>query len=201
MFPHCSFGCAVLVGALSIRDRMPQIEIAVGAHSTVLVFRNLEPLNAADEALMRAFADRHAVEIFLQPKGPDSVVRLHPENGAPLSYTLPEYGSNFLFADRVCFQVNHAINRVLVRRRWACSPLQPGERIADMFCGLGNFTLPIALTLAPMLWVSKAARRWCGAQRRMPRQTASRRGRTSPLPTLFEATEESIATPATSTRC
>lgn len=182
-----------LVGALSIRDRMPQIEIAVGAHSTVLVFRNLEPLNAADEALMRAFADRHAVEIFLQPKGPDSVVRLHPENGAPLSYTLPEYGLELFFSPTEFTQVNHAINRVLVRRAMGLLAPQPGERIADMFCGLGNFTLPIARLGADVVGIEGSE-----ALVRRAAENAAANGlsaRTNfAVANLFEATEESIAT-------
>jgi len=133
-----------LFGALSIADRLPQVEVAVGEYCTALVLRILEPLNANDEQLLRAFADRHGIVFYLQPKGPDTAYRFHPVDGPKLSYTLPEFGLELEFKPTEFTQVNHAINRVLVRRAMRLLDPQPGERIADMFCGLGNFTLPIA---------------------------------------------------------
>ncbi|HNL22234.1 MAG TPA: methyltransferase domain-containing protein, partial [Rhodocyclaceae bacterium] len=103
-----------------------------------------EPLNATDENLLREFADRHGVVLYLQPKGPDTAVRFHPLPGPRLSYTLPEFGLELEFRPTEFTQVNHAINRVLVRRAMRLLDPRPGERIADLFCGLGNFTLPIA---------------------------------------------------------
>ena len=142
-----------LVAGLSIADRLPQIELAVGEHCTALVFRILLPLTAADEVAIRDFSDRHGVVIYLQPKGPDSVRRFHPLPGPPLSYTLPEFDLELEFRPTDFTQVNHAVNRVLVRRALSLLDPRPGERIADMFCGLGNFTLPIARSGANVLGV------------------------------------------------
>lgn len=133
-----------LVESLSIRERMPQIELAIGDAVTVLVFRNLEPLTAADEAALRAFADDHGVCVYLQPKGPDTVVRLHPMDAPALDYLLPEFDLRLPFSPAEFTQVNHQVNGVLVRRAMALLDPQPGERIADLFCGLGNFSLAIA---------------------------------------------------------
>lgn len=133
-----------LIGALSIPAAMPQIEVAVGDTMTALVLRILEPLNSADENLLRAFADLHKVVFYLQPKGPATAYRFYPLDGPKLSYTLPDYNIEHFFSPTEFTQVNHAINRVLVRRAMSLLDPQPGERIADMFCGLGNFTLPIA---------------------------------------------------------
>jgi 23S rRNA (uracil1939-C5)-methyltransferase len=108
-----------------------------------LVLRILEPLTRADEAKLVAFADAHDVEIWLQPGGPDTVTPFHPAN-ATLAYTLPESDVAIPFAPTDFTQVNFAINRVLVRRAVALLEPAGGDRIADFFCGLGNFTLPIA---------------------------------------------------------
>lgn len=133
-----------LVGALSIANRMPQVEVAVGAAVTVLVFRILEPLTANDEALLKAFADRHGVQVWLQTKGPESAEPYHPLDAPPLYYALPEFGVDIHFLPTDFTQVNHGINTVLVRRALRLLDPRPGERILDLFCGLGNFTLPIA---------------------------------------------------------
>ncbi|HQR58516.1 MAG TPA: 23S rRNA (uracil(1939)-C(5))-methyltransferase RlmD [Azonexus sp.] len=142
-----------LVAALSVSERLPQIEVAVGEECTALVLRILEPLTGYDEELLRRFADRHGVVFFLQPKGPDTVYRFYPVSGARLSYLLPEYGLEFEFRPTDFTQVNHAVNRVLVRRTLSLLDPQPGERIADLFCGLGNFTLPIACSGASVVGV------------------------------------------------
>ncbi|SDV51425.1 23S rRNA (uracil(1939)-C(5))-methyltransferase RlmD [Chitinasiproducens palmae] len=132
-----------LVGGLSIRDRMPQVEVAVGASVTALVLRVLEPINDADAALLRAFADRHGVQFWLQPKGPDSIELFYPEQPA-LDYTLPEFDIRMPFRPTDFTQVNHAINRVLVSRALKLLAPTSTDRVIDLFCGLGNFTLPLA---------------------------------------------------------
>jgi 23S rRNA (uracil1939-C5)-methyltransferase len=142
-----------LISALSIPDRLPQIEVAVGEQCTALVLRILDPLNAHDEDLLRHFADRHDVVFYLQPKGPDTVYRFYPVPGPRLSYRLPEFGLELEFRPTDFTQVNHAVNRVLVRRAMRLLDPRPGERIADMFCGLGNFTLPIARSGASVVGV------------------------------------------------
>jgi 23S rRNA (uracil1939-C5)-methyltransferase len=132
-----------MVEALSIRERMPQIELAVGSSVTALVLRVLEPINTADEALLRTFADEHNVQFWLQPKGPDSVVPFYPLD-RQLDYTLPEFDIRMPFMPTDFTQVNHQINRVLVGRALRLLAPQKGDRVLDLFCGIGNFTLPLA---------------------------------------------------------
>jgi 23S rRNA (uracil1939-C5)-methyltransferase len=135
-----------LIGGLTVRDRLPQIELAVGDGADevyVLVLRILEPLASSDEAALAAFADRHGVQFFLQPGGPATAAPLQP-GGPRLAYALPEFDLVFPFSPTEFTQVNPAINRVLVRRAIAMLDPRSGERIADFFCGIGNFTLPIA---------------------------------------------------------
>lgn len=143
----------VLVEALSVRNRLPQIEVAVGDAVTVLVLRILEPLTAQDEATVREFADRHGVQIWLQPKGPESAQPFHPIDAPALDYRLPEFDLTLPFRPTDFTQVNQDVNRMLVRRAMALLNPQPGERIADFFCGLGNFTLPIARRGAHVLGI------------------------------------------------
>jgi 23S rRNA (uracil1939-C5)-methyltransferase len=133
-----------LVGSLSLRDRLPQIEVALAEDRDVLVLRILEALTAEDEHKLRAFADTHQVSIWLQPAGPETAHPFHPPGADTLHYKLPEFDVKVGFKPTDFTQVNHAINRVLVRRALGLLDPQPGERIADLFCGLGNFTLPIA---------------------------------------------------------
>ena len=133
-----------LVGALSIPDRLPQIEVAIGDSVTVLVLRILKPLTPEDEMLVRAFADAHGVQIWLQPEGPESAYPFHPLEAPRLSYALPDFGLRLEFRPSEFTQVNHGINRMLLRRSMHLLQPRAGERIGDLFCGLGNFTLPIA---------------------------------------------------------
>ncbi len=132
-----------LVANLSIRDRMPQIEFAVGADVTALVLRILEPLTEADEALLRSFADAHDVQWWLQPKGPDTVYPFYPLD-RELAYMLPEFHIRMPFKPTDFTQVNHQINRVLVSRALSLLAPQASDRVLDLFCGIGNFTLPLA---------------------------------------------------------
>lgn len=133
-----------LVGALSIAHRLPQIEVAVAEDCVALVFRILEPLTAADEDRLRGFAHDHRLRAYLQPGGPDTVELLHPPQAEPLAYHLADFDVLLRFQPTDFTQVNHAMNRVLVRRALRLLDPGRGERIADMFCGLGNFSLPIA---------------------------------------------------------
>ena len=142
-----------LVSGLSIRDQLPQIEFAMGDHETVLVLRILEPLEVEDETKLRSFADMHDVQIWLQTKGPDTVHPFYPLDKAPLSYSLPEFNLVMPFKPTEFTQVNHDVNRMLVRRAIRMLDPKPGERIADFFCGLGNFTLPIARKGASVLGI------------------------------------------------
>ena len=144
-----------LVASLEQRDRIPQIEVAMGEGVLALVLRHLEPLSAPDQARLRAFAAAHAalgLQWWLQPKGPDTVHRLD-EGGPPLGYALPEFDVLMPFRPTDFTQVNPHINRVLVARAVALLDPQPGERVIDWFCGLGNFSLPLARRGATVLGV------------------------------------------------
>jgi 23S rRNA (uracil1939-C5)-methyltransferase len=145
-----------LVMGLSIVDRMPQIEIAVGEPEdpnsddpkkskpvTALVFRNLLPLTPADEQLLRDFADIHQVWIWLQPKGIETVAPFYPLTGK-LCYRLPEFEIEMPFKPADFTQVNHMMNRALVSRAIRLLEVQASDRVLDLFCGIGNFTLPLA---------------------------------------------------------
>lgn len=142
-----------LLETMSTPNRLPQIEVAVGNGQNVLVLRHLEPLTSADEQRLRAFADCHGIVWYLQPNGPASVHLFHPADVAPLAYFLPEFDLVLCFSPAEFTQVNYGINRLLVRRAMSLLDPQPGERIADMFCGLGNFTLPIAKLGASVLGI------------------------------------------------
>lgn len=133
-----------LVEGLSIRQRLPQIELAIGADVDALVLRILEPLSDADGACLRAFADLHHVQFFLQTAGPETALPFYPPHSGLLHYLLPEFDLKIFFLPTEFTQVNHAVNTVLVRRAIGLLQPQPGERIADLFCGLGNFSLAIA---------------------------------------------------------
>ena len=158
-----------LVMGLSIVDHMPQIEIAVGEpeepHSddpnkarpvTALVFRNLKPLTKGDEALLREFADRHHVWIWLQPKGIETVAPFYPETGK-LCYRLPEFEIEMPFKPADFTQVNHMMNRALVSKAIRLLEVKEGDRVLDLFCGIGNFTLPLARKAKEVLGIEGLA--------------------------------------------
>jgi 23S rRNA (uracil1939-C5)-methyltransferase len=133
-----------LVSSLSLRERLPQVEIACAENIDVLVLRILQPLTPTDEDCIRRFADEHGIAIYLQPAGPESARPFHPLSMPEPEYRLAEFGLSLTFGPTEFTQVNAAMNRVLVSR--AVRLLEPaaGEKVADLFCGLGNFSLPIA---------------------------------------------------------
>ena len=140
-----------LVNSLSIRERVPQIELAVGEDRVALAFRNLEVLSDEDQIHLRDFAEQYGVHVYLQPGGPDTVRLFHPADDELLRYALPDFGLEFCFGLTDFTQVNHQINRVLVRRALSLLDVHAGERVADLFCGIGNFSLPIARRGAQVL--------------------------------------------------
>lgn len=146
-----------LINALSNADRIPQIEVAVGEHVTVLVFRLLAPWSDDDALKVRAFAEQHQVQVWEQRKGPDTVRPFWPHIAPALSYSLPEFGLVMPFRPTDFTQVNTAINRALVSRALRLLTPKPGERIADLFCGLGNFSLPLARSGADVLGIEGSA--------------------------------------------
>ncbi len=141
---------ASLVAAMDQRDRLPQIEVAVGSRVTALVLRHLEALTGLDVERLRTFAAQHGVQWWLQPKGPSTVHLLDPALHA-LDYGLPEFGITMPFNPTDFTQVNHFVNQALVGRAMRLLDPQPDERVIDWFCGLGNFTLPIATRAAQVL--------------------------------------------------
>nr|WP_217344328.1 23S rRNA (uracil(1939)-C(5))-methyltransferase RlmD [Noviherbaspirillum sp. L7-7A]MBV0878468.1 23S rRNA (uracil(1939)-C(5))-methyltransferase RlmD [Noviherbaspirillum sp. L7-7A] len=149
-----------LVASLSIMEQVPQLELAVGdgvsGPVTALVMRNMAPLSQQDEALLREFADLHQVQWWLQPAGPDSVYQFYPTD-TRLLYRLPEFGIEMPFKPTDFTQVNHQVNRTLVARAMALLDAQPDERVADLFCGLGNFTLPIATRAREVMGIEGSA--------------------------------------------
>ncbi|HSI46877.1 MAG TPA: 23S rRNA (uracil(1939)-C(5))-methyltransferase RlmD [Ideonella sp.] len=141
-----------LIASMQQRDRLPQIELAIGDGITALVLRHLEPLSSGDAQKLRDFAAVHQVQWWLQPKGPDTV-HLLDEGGPVLGYRLPEFGVHMPFKPTDFTQVNHEINTVLVGRALRLLQAAKGERVIDWFCGLGNFTLPIATMAREVLGV------------------------------------------------
>lgn len=144
---------ADLLEGLSVRDKLPQIEVAVGENVYVLVLRIMAPLSGEDEAALRTFADTHGVQFWLQTKGPETIAPFYPLDAPQLSYSLPEFSLTMPFAPGEFTQVNSELNRVMISRSMRLLNPQKGERIADFFCGLGNFTLPIARSGATVLGV------------------------------------------------
>lgn len=132
-----------LIDRLSVRARVPQIELAAGDNATALVFRHLEPLTEADVAFLRGFAREHSIHVWVQAGGPETARPLEPAT-SELYYELPEFGVRIGFRPTDFTQVNYEVNRVLVARAVRLLDPQPGERVADLFCGLGNFSLPLA---------------------------------------------------------
>ena len=181
-----------LVAGLSAPDRLPQIEIAVGEGITVVVLRHLQAFTAADEARLAAFARDEGVQVWGQLSGPDSARRLFPAEAPGLAYTLPEFGVSMAFRPTDFTQVNMGINRLLMRRAMQLLDPRPGERIADLFCGLGNFSLPIAKLGARVVGVegSDALVRRAGENARANGLEARSEFYAA---NLFEATEDSIA--------
>lgn len=134
---------AEMIGSLQARDRIAQIEVAVDDEHSALVLRNLSPLESADQEALIAFAQREDFCLFLQPGGPDTVSPLWPE-AIQLSYALPEFDVHFDFSPTGFTQVNTDINRKMVPYAIEMLQLEPDDRVLDLFCGLGNFTLPLA---------------------------------------------------------
>ncbi len=133
-----------LVGELSVAAALPQIEVAAGDDRSALVFRHLEPLTEADRSRLIAFADEFDVDVYLQPGGLDSVEKLHPAGEERLRYRLDAYDIEMAFHPMDFTQVNQAINRKLVDVAIEMLDLSSDHHVLDLFCGIGNFTLPIA---------------------------------------------------------
>lgn len=132
-----------LMSSLSIADRVPQLEVAVGDDATVLFIRMLSPPNDEDRIKLTAFEDMHSVRIYLQPERADSITPLRGEM-TDLYYRLPESDVAIYFQPADFTQVNGEINRHLVELTLQELAVESGDHVLDLFCGLGNFTLPLA---------------------------------------------------------
>ena len=147
---------ASLIRGLSIPDRIAQIEVAAGDEAVGLVFRNLRPLTDEDQRQLVAFGAAHGLLIFQQP-GNESTVEPVGHEATRLHYALPDFDLEFAFAPTDFTQVNAAINRQMVPLALDLLSVEPGMRVLDLFCGLGNFTLPLARRCARVIGVEGAA--------------------------------------------
>jgi 23S rRNA (uracil1939-C5)-methyltransferase len=135
-----------LLSQLSIYMQLPQVEIAVGDHTTALVFRIVSALTPQDELHLKQFIDQQTfpLQVWLQPGGPSTINLFHQNSSAPLSYDHPEFGVSIDFLPTDFTQVNHSMNRVLVKKAIDLLDVKTNHRVLDLFCGIGNFTLPLA---------------------------------------------------------
>jgi 23S rRNA (uracil1939-C5)-methyltransferase len=147
-----------MIGCLTIKARLPQIEVAVAENAVAMVFRVLDPPSDEDKALLSEFGAQHDVRIYLQPGGLDSVSLLYPEGGVEaLMYSLPEFDIRIEF-DAIGFvQVNAEINQRMVSRAIELLDPQADDRVLDLYCGIGNFSLPLAKQSGTVLGVEGEA--------------------------------------------
>ncbi|MFO6419529.1 23S rRNA (uracil(1939)-C(5))-methyltransferase RlmD [Hylemonella sp. W303a] len=183
-----------LIASMEAIETCPQIELAcglnlVGELVTALVLRHLEPLSQGDLNKLRTFASAHGVQWWLQPKGPDTVHRLDEQDGtASLAYGLPEFGIEMPFRPTDFTQVNPHINRVLVTRALRLLNVQSDERVIDWFCGLGNFTLPLATQAREVLGIEGSEALVARSRENAVYNAQRRAAPWAPLaPTRFEA--------------
>ncbi len=156
-----------LIGGLSIRARLPQIEVAIADNATALIFRVLDPPSEADRKLLCKFARDFGVEILLQFAGPDSIQPLNVDGPMPaLHYRLQDFDLEIDFDASDFVQVNARVNELMIRQALDQLQVEPGHRVLDLYCGIGNFTLPIAGRAAQVLGVE-------GAERQVQRATTN----------------------------
>ena len=134
-----------LIDTMTDKHCIAQIEVAAGDDEIALIFRNLTPLSSEDELRLQTFGQLHNYKIFLQPSGPDSVYCFYPLSADPyLTYSLPDYSLTFKFHPNDFTQVNAALNRLMINRALELLDLKETDSVLDLFCGLGNFSLPLA---------------------------------------------------------
>jgi len=153
---ECLPQLAELIGSLESYRRIPQVEVACGDEVSALVIRHLDPLSPSDQDKLRDFAVESGIGIYLQPAGPDSIRALEPSE-IELSYSIPSHGLTLRFEPSDFIQVNGAMNRLMIERAVELLTLQAGDRVLDLFCGLGNFTLPLAMHVAEAVGVEGEA--------------------------------------------
>ena len=150
----------LLIDQLSIKIRIPQIEVAVGDNVTALVFRIMDPLTSNDEALLKQFADKYnslPLQLWLQPKGPETCYPFYPLDSARLSYSIPSFELEMPYYPTEFTQVNPGINGEMVNLAISLLDPQADDEIIDFFCGIGNFTLPIATRAKQVVGVEGSA--------------------------------------------
>ena len=143
-----------MIGKLSIRKRLPQIEVAVADNAIALIFRVLDPPTDDDRAELTGFAIEHGVRVLLQTGGPDSVTPLHPEPPLdPLQYALPDFEVTISFDASDFVQINGRVNQRMVFEAIRLLQIGEDDRVLDLYCGIGNFSLPMARTAQHVLGV------------------------------------------------
>ena len=143
----------LVLSGLSCRNRVPQVEVAVADNAIALVFRHLEAFTGMDLELLRGFAERNSIQVFLQPGKLDSIHSLWPESPEELYYRLQRFNIDIYFLPTDFIQVNGPVNELLTARVLDALDLESGDHVLDLFCGLGNFTLPLAQNSAYVLGV------------------------------------------------
>lgn len=158
-----------LISASTLRDRIPQVEVAVADNVTALVIRVLSEPTLQDLAALRAFGQAHTVQIYLQPGGYDSIAPLEPSRTQPLLYRLPDFELEFEFLPNDFIQVNGELNCQMVNRAVSYLDAGSADAVLDLFCGLGNFSLPLARAAASVTGVegevALVERARCNAER------------------------------------
>ena len=142
-----------LIEQISVRDQLPQIEVAVGENATALVFRHLKPLTDPDRDALAAFGEIHQTQIFTQSKGPKTVTAVWPTEPDSLNYPLEKFGLTMEFSPVDFVQINGAINEKLVEIITSWLELNHQDEVLDLFCGLGNFSLATAQSAKKVLGV------------------------------------------------
>lgn len=135
---------AKCIDSLSLKEKIPQIEIAIGDTEVALIIRHLDPMGIADKEKLIEFGMQHDYHIYLQPNLPAAIEQICPNQTSRLSYALPAYQLTYSFHPLDFTQINLPLNRVMVEQAIRLLELKPSDRVLDLFCGLGNFTLPIA---------------------------------------------------------
>lgn len=142
-----------LLNMMEAKAQIPQIEVAIDDQRVSLIIRHLQPLSATDQQILKDFATVHNMWIYLQPKGPKTVHRLFPEGHERMSYRLPDHDITIEFEPQDFTQVNSEINRLMINQALELLDLQTDDRVLDLFCGLGNFTLPMAKQAAHVVGI------------------------------------------------
>jgi len=142
-----------LISSLSNFDQIPQIEIAVSDNTTALVFRHLTPFTGSDLEKMKLFQIKYDFRLYLQPGGYDTIHRLDEEPDQSLQYSLPDYNLTMSFLPTDFTQINIEINRQMINKAISYLELNPEDRVLDLFCGIGNFTLPLATIAGKVIGV------------------------------------------------